>query len=454
MFDIEEELKKLPKKPGVYIMHDKNDKIIYVGKAVVLRNRVRQYFRKNKKTKRIQNMVANVDHFEYIVCDNEAEALILECNLIKKNMPKFNVLLKDDKTYPYIKINIKADYPDLYITRRVINDGAKYFGPYANAGSAKEMIEFIKSRYKIRQCRSFKYKDRPCLNYHIKKCMAPCMGYVTKEEYRKQINEIISILEGKTEEIKKELEIEMQEASKKMEYEKAQELRDKIYAIDRISQKQKVSNISENDIDVIGLARKDDEVCIEMFYVRNSKMIGRDHYIFKGLEDEEDCEIISSFIKQYYMGKQILPNKIMIKQEIEDKNAIEMWLTEQANRKVEIKNPQKGEKLKFVEMAENNALITLKNKEKEKYSILAELKQVLGLGRLPRKIECYDISNLSGTNMVAGMCVMQDGVIKKNLSRRFKIKDVIGQDDPKCMEEVVTRRLRHSIDILNEDKSN
>lgn len=454
MFDIEEELKKLPQKPGVYIMHDKNNKIIYVGKAVVLRNRVRQYFRKNKKTKRIQNMVANVDHFEYIVCDNEAEALILECNLIKKNMPKFNVLLKDDKTYPYIKINIKADYPDLYITRRVINDGAKYFGPYANAGSAKEMIEFIKSRYKIRQCRSFKYKDRPCLNYHIKKCMAPCMGYVTKEEYRKQINEIISILEGKTEEIKKELEIEMQEASKKMEYEKAQELRDKIYAIDRISQKQKVSNISENDIDVIGLARKDDEVCIEMFYVRNSKMIGRDHYIFKGLEDEEDCEIISSFIKQYYMGKQILPNKIMIKQEIEDKNAIEMWLTEQANRKVEIKTPQKGEKLKFVEMAENNALITLKNKEKEKYSILAELKQVLGLGRLPRKIECYDISNLSGTNMVAGMCVMQDGVIKKNLSRRFKIKDVIGQDDPKCMEEVVTRRLRHSIDILNEDKSN
>ena len=454
MFDIEAELKKLPKKPGVYIMHDKNDKIIYVGKAVVLRNRVRQYFRKNKKTKRIQNMVANVDHFEYIVCDNEAEALILECNLIKMNMPKFNVLLKDDKTYPYIKINVKADYPDLYITRRIMNDGAKYFGPYANAGSAKEMIEFIKSRYKIRQCRSFKYKDRPCLNYHIKKCMAPCMGYVTKEEYRKQINEIISILEGKTEEIKKELEIEMQEASKKMEYEKAQELRDKIYAIDRISQKQKVSNISENDIDVIGLARKDDEVCIEMFYVRNSKMIGRDHYIFKGLEDEEDCEIISSFIKQYYMGKQILPNKIMIKQEIEDKNAIEMWLTEQANRKVEIKTPQKGEKLKFVEMAENNALITLKNKEKEKYSILAELKQVLGLGRLPRKIECYDISNLSGTNMVAGMCVMQDGVIKKNLSRRFKIKDVIGQDDPKCMEEVVTRRLRHSIDILNEDKSN
>ena len=454
MFDIEAELKKLPKKPGVYIMHDKNDKIIYVGKAVVLRNRVRQYFRKNKKTKRIQNMVALVDHFEYIVCDNEAEALILECNLIKKNMPKFNVLLKDDKTYPYIKINIKAEYPDLYITRRRLNDGAKYFGPYANAGSAKEMIEFIKSRYKIRQCKSFKYKDRPCLNYHIKKCMAPCMGYVTKEEYKKQINEIISILEGKTEELKKELEAEMLEASKKMDYEKAQELRDKIFAIERISQRQKVSNISENDIDVIGLARKDGEVCIEIFYVRNSKMIGRDNYIFKGLEDEEDREIISSFIKQYYMGKQILPNKIMVKEDLEDKNAIEMWLTEQANRKVEIKTPQKGEKLRFIEMAENNALITLQNKEKEKYNILAELKQVLALDKLPRKIECYDISNLSGTNMVAGMCVMQDGVIKKNLSRRFKIKYVLGQDDTKCMEEVVERRLRHSVTILNKDKQN
>ena len=454
MFDIEAELKKLPAKPGVYIMRDKNDKIIYVGKAVVLRNRVKQYFRKNKKTKRIQNMVSLVDHFEYIVCDNEAEALILECNLIKKNMPKFNVLLKDDKTYPYIKINVQSDYPDLYITRRILNDGAKYFGPYANAGSAKEMIEFIKSRYKIRQCRSFKYKDRACLNYHIKKCMAPCMGYVTKEEYRKQINEIIAILEGKTEELKKKLEAEMLEASAKMEYEKAQDLRDKIYAIERISQKQKVSNISENDIDVIGLARKDEEVCIEIFYVRNSKMVGRDHYIFKGLEDEENQEIISSFIKQYYIGRQLLPNKIMIKEEIEDKSAIEMWLTEQAGRKVEIKTPQKGEKLKFVEMAENNALITLKNKEKDKYNILAELKQVLGLENLPRKIECYDISNLSGTNVVAGMCVMQDGVIKKNLSRRFKIKDVIGQDDPKCMEEVVTRRLRHSIPILNEEKTN
>lgn len=435
-------------------MHDKNDKIIYVGKAVNLRNRVRQYFRKNKKTKRIENMVSLVDYFEYIVCDNESEALILECNLIKKNMPKFNVLLKDDKTYPYIKINVKADYPDLYITRRILNDGAKYFGPYASAGSAKEMIELIKSRYKIRQCRNFKYKDRPCLNYHIKKCLAPCMGYVSKEEYRKQIDEIISLLEGKTDVVRKELEKEMLEASRNLEYEKAKELRDKIYAIDKISQRQKVSNISENDIDVIGLARKYEEVCIEIFYVRNSKMVGRNNFIFKGLEDEKDGEIISSFIKQYYIGRTLLPNKIMISEEIEDKSLIEVWLTKEANRKVEIKTPQKGEKLRFVEMAINNALITLENRKKENYNILEELKEVLKLDKLPRKIESYDISNLAGTNVVAGMCVLQDGVIKKNLSRRFKIKDVVGQDDPKCMKEVIVRRLRHSVDVLNEEKSN
>ena len=245
----------------------------------------------------------------------------------------------------------------------------------------------------------------------------------------------------------------MLEASKKMEYEKAQELRDKILAIERISQRQKVSNMSENDIDVIGLARKDNEVCIEMFYVRNSKMIGREHFIFKGLEDEEDSEILSSFIKQYYVGRTILPNKIMIRDEIEDKDTIEMWLTGVANRKVEIKTPQKGEKLRFVEMAENNALITLKNKEKDKYNILAELKQVLNLEVLPRKIESFDISNLSGTNQVAGMSVMQDGVIKKSMARRFKVKTVFGQDDPKCMEEVVTRRLKHSVKMLNNGDS-
>lgn len=447
MFDIEKELKKLPDKPGVYIMHDKNDKIIYVGKAINLKRRVTSYFRKTNKTKRIQNMVALIDHFEYIVVENEAEALILECNLIKKNMPKFNVLLKDDKTYPYIKINVKDDYPGVYITRRAINDGSKYFGPYANSGSAKEMVDFIKEKFKIKQCKSFKYKDRPCLNYHIKKCFAPCMGYISKEEYRKQIDEIIDLLEGKTDKIIKDLKFQMEEASNKMNYEQAAYLRDKIIAIENVSKRQKVSNIGENDIDVIGLARNDFEVCIEIFFVRKNKMIGRAHYFFKGLQDEEKSEIISSFIKQFYIGKTDLPNKIMIKEDIEDKDLLEMLLTGQAERKVEIKTPQKGEKLRLVEMAENNAYVTLSNKEKDKYNVLTELKEVLNLSDYPRKIECYDISNISGNFIVAGMCVMENGVIKKNLSRRFKIKSVVNnQDDPKCMNEVIYRRLKHSID--------
>ena len=449
MFNIEEELKKLPSKPGVYIMHDKNDKIIYVGKAISLKNRVRQYFRKTNKTKRIENMVALIDHFEYIVTDNEAEALILECNLIKKNMPKFNVLLKDDKTYPYIKVNIKADYPDVYITRRILNDGAKYFGPYANSGAAKEMIEFIKSKFKIRQCRSFKYKDRPCLNYHIKKCLAPCMGYISKEEYRKQIDEIIDVLEGKTDKLLKQLSNEMEEASKKMKYERAAYLRDKIIAIERISEKQKVSNISENDIDVIGLAKSKTRVCVEIFFVRKSKMVGREHFFLDDLVDEEPKEILSNFIKQYYLDRPILPNKIMLREEIDDKELLEELFTQKAGRKVELKTPQKGEKLRLVEMAESNAKVTLENKEKDKLEVLTELKEVLKLDKMPRKIECFDISNLSGTNIVAGMSVMVDGVIKKNLARRFRIKTVFTQDDPRCMKEVISRRLVHSIENPN-----
>ena len=449
MFNINEELKKLPNKPGVYIMHDKDDKIIYVGKAISLKNRVRSYFRKTKKTKRIQNMVALIDHFEYIVVDNETEALILECNLIKKNRPKFNVLLKDDKTYPYIKVNVKDDFPGVYMTRRILNDGAKYFGPYSSAGAAKEMVDFIKDKFKIRQCKKFKYKDRPCLNYHIKKCLAPCMGYISKEEYRKQINEIISILDGNLNGIIKQLDNQMQEASKNMEFEKAAYLRDKKIAIERIGEKQKVSNITENDIDVIGIARNEIEVCVEIFFVRKSKMIGREHYFFKELVDETDQQILSDFLKQYYIGRSLLPNKIMMRNEIEEKEVFEKILTETAGRKVEIKTPQRGEKLRLVEMAEMNSKITLDNKEKDKYNVLNELKEVLNLNKMPRKIETFDISNLSGTNMVAGMCVMQDGNIKKNLSKIFKIKTVYGQDDPACMKEVVKRRLIHSIQDEN-----
>lgn len=446
MFNIEEELKKLPGKPGVYVMRDKEDNIIYVGKAVSLKNRVRSYFRKTNKTERIKKMVSLIDHFEYIVVDNEAEALILECNLIKKNRPKFNVLLKDDKTYPYIKIDIKSDYPNVIITRRLLNDGAKYFGPYANPGAAKEMLDFIKQKYKIRQCKNFKSTTRPCLNYHIKRCLAPCVGYVTPEEYRKQIDEIIDLLDGKTEKIIKELEKQMQEASEKLDFEKAADLRDRKMAIERVSAKQKVSNISENNIDVIGLYKSELEVCIEIFFVRGSKMIGREHFFFNELKDMEDSEILSGFIKQYYLDNPNIPSKIMLREELPEKNILEKWLSTISGKKVELKSPKKGEKLRFVEMAENNAKVTLENKEKDKSEILMELKEVLKMDKLPRKIETYDISNISGEFMVAGMCVMQDGVIKKNLSRRFKIKTVLTQDDPKCMEEAVTRRLAHSIE--------
>ena len=447
MFNIEEELKKLPNKPGVYIMRDKDDHIIYVGKAISLKNRVRQYFRKNNKTKRIENMVALIDHFEYIVTDNESEALILECNLIKENMPKFNVLLKDDKTYPYIKVTTKEDFPRIFLTRRILNDGSKYFGPYASVGAANEMLDFIRSRYQIRQCKVFRERTRPCLNYQIKKCSAPCCGKISKEEYREEINQIITLLEGKTTKVIKQLEEEINQASEKLEYEKAAMLRDKKYAIQRITEeKQKVSNLSEHDIDVIGLARSPFHICIELFLIRGSKMIERHHYFLEGLQDETDKEILSNFLKQHYITELVLPNKIMLKEEIEDKNLIEDWLSQTAGRKVEIKTPQKGEKLKLVEMAENNAQITLANKEKEKYQSVNELKEILNLKKLPRKIEGYDISNTSGQFIVASMCVLQDGEVRKNLSRNFKIKTVLGQDDPKCMREVIYRRLKHSME--------
>ena len=450
MFNIEEELKKLPKEPGVYLMKDKDDNIIYVGKAINLKNRVSSYFRKTNKTDRILKMVSLIDHFEYIVVANEAEALILECNLIKENRPKYNVLLKDDKTYPYIKIDIKSDFPNVVITRKYKNDGSKYFGPYANPGAAKEMLNFIKQKYKIRQCKNFKSNDRACLNYHIKRCLAPCVGYVSKEDYRMQIDEIIDLLDGKTDKILKDLKTQMENASKELKFEEAAYIRDRINAIELASQKQKVSNISENDIDVIGLAKSEFEVCIEIFFVRGSKMIGREHFFFDNLGEMEDKEIISGFIKQYYMETLELPNKIMIREDLDDESVLEEWLSSKTNHKVEIHSTKRGGKLRFVEMAEKNSKVTLDNREKSQNSILLELKEKLKMDKLPRKIETYDISNISGEFIVAAMCVLKDGKIDKKLSRRFKIKEVLSQDDPKCMEEVITRRLAHS---LEDDKN-
>ena len=446
MFDIEAELKKLPDKPGVYLMKDKNDNIIYVGKAVVLKNRVRSYFRKTNKTERIKKMVSNIDHFEYIVVGSEDEALILECNLIKKHRPKFNVLLKDDKTYPYICVTVKSDYPNVFITRRVLNDGSKYFGPYPNSGAAKEMINFIKEKFQIRQCKKFRYNDRACLNYHIKKCMAPCMGYVSKEDYKNQIDQIMMLLDGKVESIIKSSKAEMDKYSENLDFEKAAMVRDRIQAIERITEKQKVANFSENNIDVIGLYKNEVTVCIEIFFVRGSKMLGRENYFFDELKDMDEQEIVAGFIKQFYMTNLDLPNKIMLRYSLEEKDVIEKWLSQKAGRKVELKSPQKGEKLRFVEMAELNSKITLENKLKDKTEILTELRDILNLEKMPLKIESFDISNISGNFIVAGMCVAQNGVIKRNLSRRFKIKTIYVQDDPACMQEVVTRRIKHSLE--------
>lgn len=446
MFDIEEELKKLPDKPGVYLMKDKDDTVIYVGKAVVLKNRVRQYFRKNNKTARIEKMVSLIDHFEYIVVGSEDEALILECNLIKKYRPKFNVLLKDDKTYPYIKVDIKSDYPSVFMTRKIQNDGAKYFGPYPNVSAAKEMVSFIKEKFQIRQCKNFRNQDRACLNYHIKKCLAPCMKYVSKEDYRKQIDQICLLLDGKIDSIIKSLTEEMNSYSINLEFEKAASVRDRILAIERVSEKQKVSNISENNIDVIGLFKNEVTVCIEIFFIRNSKMIGREHYFFDELKDMPEEEIVSGFIKQFYIDKKDFPSKIMLRYDLAEKEALENWLSNIGNRKVTLKSPQRGEKLRFVEMAELNSRITLENKVKDKTDILIELRDVLELDEIPFKIESFDISNISGNFIVAGMCVAQNGVIKRNLSRRFKIKTVFDQDDPRCMQEVVTRRLKQSLE--------
>ena len=395
MFNIEENLKKLPNRPGVYIMRDAQNNILYVGKAVSLKNRVRQYFRKNNKTARIEKMVSLIDHFEYVVTDNESEALILECNLIKQNRPKFNVLLKDDKTYPYIKVDVKSDYPNVIITRKILNDGAKYFGPYPSGMAAKEMVEFIKQRFQIRQCRSFKSTKRECLNYHIKRCSAPCTGRISKEEYAKQIEQIIMLLDGKIENIIRQIDLDIKKAADNLEYEKAAELRDKKNAIEQITEKQKVSNISENDIDVIGIAKNEILVCIEIFFVRHSKMIGREHYFFSDISEMDDKEIISGFIKQYYVDKNVIPSKIMIREEIEDLLSIEKWLSEKADKKVIIKTPKKGEKLKFVEMAEKNAKITLENKAENEVNVIEEIKEILKLPNIPRKIESFDISNIS-----------------------------------------------------------
>ena len=445
---IKEDLKKLPERPGVYIMKDKNDNILYVGKAVILKNRVRQYFQKTNKTERIKKMVSQIDHFEYIVVDSEMEALILECNLIKLHRPKYNVLLKDDKMYPYIKITLNEDYPTVRITRKKFNDGAKYFGPYTNAFAVKETVEFLNKTFKLKHCRKI-FKDgkyeTPCLNYHIKRCMGICQGNVSKEEYMKVINQVIDVLDGKSEALIKQIDADMQKASSELNFEKAAELRDKKISLENLMQKQKMDSFSENNIDVIGIVKYLDKASIEVFNIRNSRMIGGENFILKDVEEFSESDLIFDFMKQYYNDGNV-PDKIMFRYEFPDMELVRNLLMKIGNKKnLEFKIPKRGEKVKLIDMAERNAKISMQNKTDsiENEGLLVELMNLLHLKELPKRIESFDISNISGTDTVAGIVVFENAKPKKSDYRRLKIRTVEGQNDVGCMREVLMRRLKY-----------
>lgn len=445
---IKEDLKKLPERPGVYIMKDKNDNILYVGKAVILKNRVRQYFQKTNKTERIKKMVSQIDHFEYIVVDSEMEALILECNLIKLHRPKYNVLLKDDKMYPYIKITLNEDYPTVRITRKKFNDGAKYFGPYTNAFAVKETVEFLNKTFKLKHCRKI-FKDgkyeTPCLNYHIKRCMGICQGNVSKEEYMKVINQVIDVLDGKSEALIKKIDADMQKASSELNFEKAAELRDKKISLENLMQKQKMDSFSENNIDVIGIVKYLDKASIEVFNIRNSRMIGGENFILKDVEEFSESDLIFDFMKQYYNDGNV-PDKIMFRYEFPDMELARNLLMKIGNKKnLEFKIPKRGEKVKLIDMAERNAKISMQNKTDsiENEGLLVELMNLLHLKEVPKRIESFDISNISGTDTVAGIVVFENAKPKKSDYRRIKIKTVEGQNDVGCMREVLMRRLKY-----------
>ena len=435
-------------------MKDKNDNILYVGKAVILKNRVRQYFQKSDKTERIKKMVSQIDHFDYIVVDSEMEALILECNLIKLHRPKYNVLLKDDKMYPYIKITMQEDFPTIRTTRKKLNDGAKYFGPYTNAYAVKETVEFLNKTFQLKHCRKIFKKGKietPCLNYHIKRCKGICMGNISKEDYAKIIKQVINVLDGKSEELLKQIASEMKQASKDLNFEKAAELRDKKISIENLMQRQKADSFSENNIDVIGIVKFLDKASVEIFNIRNSKMIGGENFILRDVEDITEGELIFSFIKQYY-NEENIPNKIMFRYEFDDIELAKNWLLKISGRKnIEFKIPKRGEKVKLIEMAEKNATISLQNKTDsiENEGLLVELMQLIHLNELPRRIESYDISNISGTDIVAGIVVFENAKPKRADYRRLKIKTVEGQNDIACMREVLMRRLKYCKDDFN-----
>jgi excinuclease ABC, C subunit len=456
MFDIVEELKKMPDKPGVYIMKDETGKIIYVGKAVVLKNRVRQYFQASAvHSPKVQAMVARIKEFEYIVTDTELEALILECNLIKKHKPKFNILLKDDKNYPYIKVTMNEDFPRIFMTRRVDKDGAKYFGPYSNVFIVKDTLSLLKKIFPMKACKRVLPRDigkfRPCLNFHINQCLGPCSGNVDREEYRALMRDVCSFLDGKHEHIVKKLEKQMMEASESLDFEKAASLRNKLNSLKQISEKQKVLSTTMLDQDVIGFSKGITDTCIQIFMVRNGKLLGREHYIFEGVGEGETEELLSSFIKQFYDSAAFIPSEIILQEQVSDQELLESWLTTKRQGRVHITVPRRGGKLQMVEMVAQNADIALKQfKEKleSQGDTLREglqgMAEILGLDRIPERIEAYDISNTGTSEIVASMVVFEDGRPDKKEYRRFKIKSTSGQNDYASMQEVIYRRFKHA----------
>ena len=456
-FDLEEELKKLPASPGVYLMHNHRDEIIYVGKAVSLKNRVRQYFQSSRnKTAKIQQMVSHIAWFEYILTDSELEALVLECNLIKEHRPRYNTMLKDDKTYPYIKATVWEDFPRLLFSRDMKKDGrSRYFGPYTSAGAVKDSLELIHKLYRIRTCSRSLPKDtgkeRPCLNYHIHQCDAPCQGYISKEEYQESFKEAMDFLGGHYEPLLKSLEDKMYDASEKMEFEKAIEYRELLNSVKQIAQKQKITSSGREDRDIVAMARDMEDVVVQVFFIREGKMIGRDHFHIQAGMAESRGEILDGFVKQFYAGTPFIPREVWLQYPIEEEEIICQWLSQKKGQKVKIVVPKKGEKERLVELAARNAdLILTQDREKVKREELRtigaidQVGQWIGIGGI-RRVEAYDISNTSGVESVGSMVVYEDGKPKRSDYRKFKIRTVQGPNDYASMEEVLTRRFSHGI---------
>jgi len=464
MFHIEEELKKLPAKPGVYLMHDEKDNIIYVGKAISLKNRVRQYFQSSRnKGAKIEQMVSHIHRFEYIVTDSELEALVLECNLIKEHRPKYNTMLMDDKGYPFIKVTVNEDYPRVIMARTMEKDKAKYFGPFTSATAVKDTIELIRKLYHIRNCSRQLPRDmgkeRPCLNYHIGQCMGPCQGYVSKEEYGVFIDKVIRFLSGHYDEVLKELKTKMEEASGNMEFERAIEYRELIQSVNQIAQRQKITDSSMEDRDILAVAKDKEDAVIQMFFIRGGRLIGRDHFFLHQVSDETEEELLATFIKQFYAGTPFIPAELMIQTEVEEHELLEEWLTKKREHRVHIRVPKKGEKEKLVELARKNAELILntdkerlKREEGRTIGAVKEIANLLGVSNIVR-MEAFDISNTSGYASVGSMIVYEKGKPKRTDYRKFKIKSVHGSDDYASMKEVLTRRFKHGLDELEDGKA-